>query len=1112
MGLNADLTTRLDAGSLVQGFLTGISGSAGSLNTIESPASSQDLADASTSGNAFLPEPIRAALARFGDVEIGALPAVPTLDRIQETLAAIEQLTSRNLNTDISALAEQLSRELETGGTEGVPGTLLRVANILKEAPAGSALANLLSTITSGAGNLSLPPEVNNFLPALISSGRVIAGLMVFETVLNEGERLSRLVAAQFSADRARQELANVTTSFEVGGGTLAQLLAGVDVNNAGQLEGAITAAENTATQLEALDEYLSQGMGFGEATLEYFDVITAQAELATAATLLRDTDLDDLKKLIEAAAQWLKPIADSLDVSGVPARGLEALLALAEAQVAQGAAAIRSLDASILIDPLTNGLNEITTPLRDFTDLVSQLVVEIRAALEQVRDVVATLPVDDIAGAIRTALAPVTEAMNALRALVEAISAALETAAEQAVTALGQVEGQVDEFEAQIRALFEDAREFVDGLHLDQVIGQIGDRVNEFVGVLEQAQMKPYFDTASDAIGGAADVISAVPLSLLPDSMKADLDTALKPIRDVDAEAVEAEIEGLLQISPGGEFQLRGELEAALAEIQAKFDEVMATLEENHPRKFLQQIDEKLSEVAEKIQELSPQLALEPVQEAIDNLKASLNSFDLERELQPIQTVFDQAITTLNQYSPAALLEPLQERVRVARESLVQVIRLNEWRALLDSLSGETTNQLNALDPAQLEALIQSGLETLTAELAQLPNPGFGKSLGMIVMGLMRGSGLRISSSSIDAVLGWLQGSGSGSAELSARAAGIADALARAKTEIESFDIAALASAIVQPINQLKPAINQLADRLQQGSSDRVRLEAVVLRLNPEAIIGRLTSNRTRYLALVDTSAGFGDALRRTGMSEVDLAVASLQDAFSPLNPILAKARELGTLMGLQGFDEGFGSVLTQALQVLSPARISGLAATLLSALKDRLRTIIDQVLAPIKAGVEDLERLIALIDLQPVIDGVNEVFQEVLQQIQAFSPLTLLGEQLNAFRDLKNELLAFDPLESILTLLNTLRDTAARVLAKLSAERLLEAPLQIYDTILNAISALDLEHLLEPLLDLLDNIAKQVDEGLDETVAAFQRLQDSLPAPGGGGSATATASVGVG
>ncbi len=174
-------------------------------------------------------------------------------------------------------------------------------------------------------------------------------------------------------------------------------------------------------------------------------------------------------------------------------------------------------------------------------------------------------------------------------------------------------------------------------------------------------------------------------------------------------------------------------------------------------------------------------------MQEAITNLKASLNSFDLERELQPIQQVFDQAITTLNQYSPAALLQPLQERVRSARENLIDVIKLNEWRALLDSLSGLTSSQLDVLDPAQLEELIRVGLQTLRTELAQLPNPGIGKWLGMIIMGVMRGSGLRISPASIDAVMGWLQAEGSGSADLSARAASIAGALAQAPPQLSS-------------------------------------------------------------------------------------------------------------------------------------------------------------------------------------------------------------------------------------------------------------------------------------------------------------------------------------
>ncbi len=631
MALNAELTSRLDARSLVDGFLSNVAGPAGSLSALESPVDPDLMSAASGSGGAFLSTSIRDAVSRFSALEIAPLQSLATLEKINITLAAIEQISSRDLNADIAQLAQQLTEELEGGNEGGIPGVLLRVANLLKDSPGGSALVELLTSFGSDSGSLSLPPEIQGFLPALVSTARVIAGLMVFETVLGEGERLSAIVSAQFNADRARQELANLNASFLVNGQPLPQLLSSVDINNSLRLEGAILSVESSARQLESLNDYLSQGMGLGEATLEYFDVARAQAEIAVAATLLRDANLSELRQLSEAVVRWIEPFSASLDTQGVARRGMEELLSLAESQVAQAAAAIRGLDASIIVNPLTEGLNQITSPLREFSNLVAQVVLEIRAALNQVRDAVAALPVDDIAAGIRTALAPITQAMELLRNLVADIQVALSEAAETAIEALDLVEGSVDEFETEIRALFEQAQQFVEGLNLDQVIGEVSNKVNEFVGELQQVQMKPIFDNVSSAIGAAADVISAVPLGLLPDSMKGDLDAALKPVRDVDPQQVETEIENLLQITPDGEFKLRDELEEALQEIQTKFDELIATLERHHPRQYLQQIDEELSDLAEKIRTLAPDLALEPVQEAIAELKSSLGSFDLE-------------------------------------------------------------------------------------------------------------------------------------------------------------------------------------------------------------------------------------------------------------------------------------------------------------------------------------------------------------------------------------------------------------------------------------------------------------------------------------------------
>ena len=355
---------------------------------------------------------------------------------------------------------------------------------------------------------------------------------------------------------------------------------------------------------------------------------------------------------------------------------------------------------------------------------------------------------------------------------------------------------------------------------------------MNEFVGLLEQAQLKPYFDTASSAIGAAADVVSQVPLDLLPDSMKADLDTALAPVRDVDPDAVETEIESLLQIGPDGEFQLRDDLEDALAEIQAKFEELIATLDEHHPSKYLDQIDTELAAVAAKIQALAPQLTLEPVQQAIQQLKSALGSFDLAHELQPVQAVFDTAIASLDQYSPVHLLQPLEDRVTEARHQVEAAIRINDWRPALDGLASTALAQLDVLDPAALESLLQTLLGTLQDEIDNLPDIGFGNWLGMIVTGLMRGSNLRIGASSVGSVMRWIGGGASASSELSGRATRISDAIAAARREVEGFDPGSLSSTVAQA-DAVKAAATALAAQLAAGSDRRIRLEAGAKRLD---------------------------------------------------------------------------------------------------------------------------------------------------------------------------------------------------------------------------------------------------------------------------------------
>src|SRR5215472_11187014 len=109
MPLSADLATRLDATSLVQGFVGDLGTFAGSLNAIANPADPGRVSEASSAGGAFVPATILEAVTRVSgiDLPVGRVPAI--VQRIESTVGVIEQLSSRNIGGDLSTLAQQLA-------------------------------------------------------------------------------------------------------------------------------------------------------------------------------------------------------------------------------------------------------------------------------------------------------------------------------------------------------------------------------------------------------------------------------------------------------------------------------------------------------------------------------------------------------------------------------------------------------------------------------------------------------------------------------------------------------------------------------------------------------------------------------------------------------------------------------------------------------------------------------------------------------------------------------------------------------------------------------------------------------------------------------------------
>jgi hypothetical protein len=1102
MALSADISIRLDAGALVSGFVGSLGGNTSALGAIAVPDTEASTAQIDAAAGSFDAAGLAPAIARLVEQGGAALAAlgvpVDPLASLKVTLELVEQASAGNLRAELETLIADLTLELEGSREGGTFAVLMRLAQRLGQAPQGGVLVSLLQSLLGTAG-VQVPPavgEVSTLLPALDSLVRALGALMMLESVLSESQRLTEVMSQRLDAGAVQRSADGLLALFDP---ALAARIAATDPADEAALAALLSALEVGAARIGELAQELSAGMGLGEATLAYLDVATVQAEVETAATLLRNIDLAPLERQLRAALGGLAPFM-TLDFASVPPQSLDALLAQAEAQIGSMAGQIGAFDPAFLVAPMSRGIDQLSAPLADLSGLIGEAVASIGAALDAVRRVVIDLPLGELAGAVTTLLQPVADALQAIAALVAEVAAALETAAAAALAALGEVEGLVDGFKQQIEALFAEARQFVDGLNLDSIAGELTDRIAEFTQALSRADMKPIFDTAVGAIGSASDVVEAVPFGLLPESMKADVDAAVKPIKDTDLSAVQTQVESLLGIGADGSFAPRADLEVALAEIQAKFDALMLTLREHDPEQYLAQLDEELAKVAEQISKIAPAIALQPVQDVIDDLKATVAGFDLGAQLAPLQQVFDDAIAALQPYSPAQLITPLTQRVTEARQKVIDTLQLEQWAPALDTVAERAQFVLGLIDPAQLETQITELLTQARGLTQQLPDtsPAW---LGTVIAALHRGSGARVYPWAFPVVQSWID-AGAGAAALTARTTAIADAVARTHAAVERIDVVALTGQLSARAQPLRAALDSLAAAVAAASPHKERLVTLSLRLDVQASLGPIAANRGRYLALLEAALPLGATLRRTGLSEVDTTLVKLRSCFEPVASLLGTLRAFLGAAGLADVHRGVPRMIDALFEVAPPARLAALTTPLFVALRGRVQALIDAVIAPLKIAIARLSTLIAAIDLAPLEHAVNAVFQETLAQVQALSPATLLAAPIAAVDTLKAEVAAFDPLAALLTLLDSLRDSAARVLTKLSAQQLLADPLAIYREIVDALDALNVQALMAPVLDLLDAIARDVGEGLDDTLGAFQRLQDALPSGGGGSS----------
>ena len=1110
--LKAQISVKLDASTLVQTFLTNVGGPAGTLKGIADPTPASALTDVNTKLGAIDLKSVTGAvevLAQNATAIVGSLPVAGNIVKpLTDALTALESLTATSdigdLQARLSTLLTELSGVLEGPRENGVLGALHSAATALSGAKEGTLIKDLIQSFAASSGVTIPSVPITDAIQALDGTVRVVGGLMVLDAVTSDVERLTRVMASRLDPRALDRDLSALETSLSLSGGELADVMATVNADDAIQVQQIVAAVVAAAGALDRINDEYTASMGLGEATLVYLDVDRLVTELGAARTLIRTGDLAPLNRIATSLAGGVQPFLRQ-DLLAGPAQNLDALFAGVEGSLADIASRITALDVASLVQPLADGMAVLTSPLDKLTALLDETRVAYQGALGSVRDAVAALPLKSIADAIHSLLDPVAAVLETVRQLITDVLAALQVAVDAVTAALGSVEGVIDDLQQKVEALFGQVKVFLDSLHLDQALGAVEEGIRKLATALEQARMEPYFRTAADAIDTAAGVIDAVPFGLLPESMKADVDAAVAPIKNADASALETEIEALLQITPDGRFAAMAEVDAAVAIIQKSYDALITEVRAHEPRAALAKVDAKLKELSVQVSALTPAVTLQPVRDAIDKVKAAITSLDVEAPLAPVQAAFASIVSAVNEFKPSALLAPIEDRIVAARTQVVSLLHLDDANKTLDDIHSRAVQLLGMYDADLIQHRLEAAMQEFLIVADSTPRLQMMGGLGAMVAGLVNGMGLRVYPHSFQSVLRWME-TATAAVELNARVVNAETAITAARTTVDSLDFQARVATVTSRVVRVRAAIAPLNARLGTNASAIAALSGADVRLDAGAMFGFLEGNRSRFAAALAVASNKIGAISQAGFSDADVRVTNLKAAIAPLDPARAWVRGVLQKIGLSGFELGLAGVLRAFLAVVTPARLVGLVRPIFDALKGRIQALVDAVLAPLKAGLASARAALDAIDLAPLLAALDAIHAEVLTQIQSLSPDALLGPVLAEVNAVKRTLTSADPLAPVTQILNSVRDIIARVLAKLSLEKLLQIPLGIYDELLKELSRLDVAKLIAPLRAQLDDIAKQVAEGLDLTVTSFERLQAALPSGGGGSSVSVT------
>lgn len=1044
--------------------------------TITGPLSSLDLTSLSE------------AVSSVRQSGLGGLSALPGVDAITQPIGAILQIAGQLEAIDPGGLFTRLQQAAEGGNTDqtlGLDGVDASIRAVL-DLQADSGLGSLLAL-----GSTLLPVNFANEAGAILgkldgvtATLKVIGALMglhaAFEKAAEVAANISNLVVPHELASQRRRLVAWKTNT------SLATNISTVDAGDQVAIARLSAEVREFLGEIQAFTTSLQRGLGFGDAALTGANLDRLGQTVESLSATLLTVRLDPALALTTGLRDWL---AVHLPPDfGTPAASLGAVIAEVQALATDLETQINALPVDRMTAPFTSAVGQVTTVVTDLNNALATATGTIRSVFEHVRQLIDSLNLAGIAETIAATLQPVVQVLEELEGFITEISDAIEITMSQAAAAVKTIKTGILDGAGEVADVFSQVETILADLDMEALVKGMQAGIQAIVDALKQVDLDPYFDTAVDAMDTVSSIIEAVPLSLLPDDMEADLHNAVQPVKNIDFDRDVRQI-----LIDKLETMLAKVDTDILGEIDRMTQEIIAFLQEHDPGETLENLEQDYFDpLLVAIAAINPEEILRPITEVLDDLKDRIADIDVRAlVVDQVDSLFTEIIGYYDQCDPEPLLAPVVAEVDTFRNRIIELTGIATWANRIDTLQGQLSGWLDQIDYNRVLNEIDA---VYTSMLRSLGGDADGATvMGGFIAGLLSGS-VSLRGSSYNTVVRWISGVEDGVETVHGL---IGQGLGNLRGTLALVDSLQPELAAAEAMTCYR-TITQAVDGLPSDHPLRQQLAQPLAAGSPADLLAPIIANLPAYRSRLETSIRALEQLASSGFSQITATSQTLRTTFQPLGDVQWQLIILARRFGIDPVDKPLLVVIGEILAILRPGTALAPFDAVVAALKAKLHELIDGLIAPVKEAISQVQALLDTINIKLISDELKAVHTQIRTELLAFQPSVLLAEPLDAFDGLKDGLVAFDPFAPVRTAIDTFKQEAEELLGPDSLLRpsvMFAGLLAQYERILELAAQLNVRDALQPVLAELEAIKEQLDSGLGETGEAFARLQEALP-----------------